>query len=229
MSCERYQQLLHLNRPGEISAVDADDLRQHLAHCESCSLEWRRVQRADKFLEPLRSFSPTPPGPEMLTADIMRRVRDTASTGSQRSIIDRILDIFLVPGVRYSAVAAISVVIMSLVAQSLFLLDDISSLENRMVSASIRRAAAVYTARSETLRRVAESEQAQPIVRNLPLTVNGGYIRAQGGRIDDFLSDGSLRKLPAIIGSSALRVDPKTLEKIIGEIRATLELTFHAG
>jgi len=43
------------------------------------------------------------------------------------------------------------------------------------------------------------------------------------------LSDGSLRKLPAIIGSSALRVDPKTLEKIIGEIRATLELTFHAG
>jgi anti-sigma factor RsiW len=125
MSCEHYRQLLHLNRLGELSAGDADDLRQHLELCESCSLEWRRIQRADEFLDPLRSFSPAPPNPENLTTDIMRRVRETVSTEPPQSIIDRILDFFLIPGIRYSTVAIISFMTITLVLQSLFLLDDI--------------------------------------------------------------------------------------------------------
>jgi hypothetical protein len=87
----------------------------------------------------------------------------------------------------------------------------------------------MYTARSQTLREVAESAQAQPLLRNLPFTVTNGTIRVPGQAIDVFLSDGNLRNLLGIIGSSALRVDRKTLEKIVGEISATIELTFHAG
>ena len=100
MNCERYQRLLHLNRLGEMSKQEADDLRQHLRQCEHCSLEWRRIQRAEEFLDPLRSFSPAPPNPGQLTADIMRRVREEVSGEPTRNIVDRILDFFLIPSVR---------------------------------------------------------------------------------------------------------------------------------
>lgn len=229
MSCEHYQQLLHLNRLNEISESEAADLRQHLRHCEPCSLEWRRIQHAEEFLDPLRLFSPAPPNPEQLTADIMRRVRDVAGIKPSENVIDRILDFFLIPGVRYSAVAAISCVMITLVVQSLFLLDSISNLEDRMVSASGQQSRTIYTARSETLHEVAKSAQAQPLVRSLPFTVTSGYVRVPGQAIDVFLSDGNLGNLPVIVGSSALRVDRKTLEKIVSEIRATIQLTFHAG
>jgi hypothetical protein len=229
MSCERFQQLIHLNRSGEVPAKDDDDLRQHLSHCESCSLEWRQIRRTEKFLGPLKSFSPAPASPEKLTADIMRRVREEASGKPARNIVDRILDFFLIPGVRYSAVVVISFVGTAFVLQSLILLDDISNLENRMVSLSGQRTGAVYSARSETLREVAQSAKAQPLTGTLPFTVTDGRIQVPAKTVDLYLHSNTLGDLPIIIGTSALRVDRKTLEKIVGEIRATLELTFHAG
>jgi hypothetical protein len=229
MNCKRYQQLLHLNRAGELSKPDAEDLRQHLAQCEECSLELRRIQRADEFLDPLRSFSPAPPNPEKLTADIMQRVREAALRVPSESVVNRILDFFLIPSVRYAALGVISSVSILLIVQSLVLLYDISSLEESMASASTRRGEAVYTARSETLREAATSAEGRPLVRSLPLTVSDGHIQAPASVVDLFLSKSNLENLPAIIGSSAIRVDRKTLEKIIDEIKATVELTFHAG
>jgi hypothetical protein len=229
MSCERYQRLLHLNRSGEVSEKDADDLRQHLTHCELCSLEWRRIQRAEEFLDPLRSFSPAPSNAGQLMADIMRRVREEASGEPTRNIVDRILDFFLIPSVRYSVVVVISFVGTAFVLQSLILLDDISNLENRMVSLSGQRTGAVYSARSETLREVAQSAKAQPLTATLPFTVTDGHIQVPAKIVDLYLNNNTLRNLPMIIGTSAFRVDRKTLEKIVGEIRATVELTFHVG
>ena len=229
MSCEQYQRLLHLNRSGEISKQEADDLRQHLGLCEKCSLEFQRIQRADGFIDRLGSFSPTPTNAEKLTADILRRVREKASGDPARNIVDRILDFFLIPGVRYSAVVVISCVGTAFVLQSLILLDDISNLENRMVSLSGQRTGAVYSARSETLREVAQSAKAQPLTGTLPFTATDGRIQVPARIVDLYLNNNTLRNLPVIIGTSAFRVDRKTLEKIVGEIRATVELTFHIG
>ena len=229
MSCKQYQRLLHLNRSGEISEKDADDLRQHLTHCEHCSLEWRRIQRTEEFLDPLRSFSPAPSNPGQLMADIMRRVREEASSEPARNIVDRVLDFFLIPGVRYSAVVVISFVGTAFVLQSFILLDDISNLENRMVSLSGQRTGAVYSARSETLREVAQSAKAQPLTGTLPFSVTDGRIQVPAKIVDLYLNNNTLKNLPMIIGTSALRLDRRTVEKIVGEIRATLELTFHVG
>jgi hypothetical protein len=229
MSCERYQQMLHLNRSGEVSAEDADDLRQHLTRCETCSLEWRRIQHADKFLNPLRTFSPALAGPEKLTADIMRRVREAALREPSQSIIDRILDFFLIPAVRYTAVATILGVLVMLIFQSFTLLNQISNLEQRMISMPGHRAGATYTVRSETLQEVTESEKIQSFAGSAPLMLGNGRIQVPAKDVDAFLSDSNLRDLPAIIGWSALRIDQKTLEKIISEIKATAELTFRAG
>jgi len=159
----------------------------------------------------------------------MRRVRDVANIKPARNVLDRILDFFLIPAVHYSAVAAISWVMITLVVQSLFLLDSISNLEDRMVSASGQQSRTIYTARSETLRDVAKSAQTQPLIHSLPFTVANGFIRVPGQALDMFLSHDNLRNLPVIVGSSTLRIEQKTLEKIVGEIKATIQLTFHAG
>ncbi|MDP2887092.1 MAG: zf-HC2 domain-containing protein [Ignavibacteria bacterium] len=229
MSCERYQRLLHLNRSGEISKQEADDLRQHLRLCEKCSLEFQRIQRGDEFIDRLGSFSPAPTNAGKLTADILRRVRAESTKPRSINALDRVLDFFLIPGVRYSAVVVISFVGTAFVLQSLILLDDISNLENRMVSLSGQRTGAVYSARSETLREVAQSAKAQPLTGTLPFTVTNGRIQVPAKIVDLYLNNNTLKNLPVIIGTSALRVDPKTLEKIVGEIRATVELIFHTG
>lgn len=229
MNCERYRPLLHLNRLGEISEAEAVDLRQHLARCESCSLEWLRIQSADKLLDPLRTFSPVPLDPEKLTVDILRRVRETAATAGSRSVVDRILDLFLIPGIRYSAAAIILFVITAFAVQSWMLLDGISTLEGQLVSASGRRTGTVYAARSETLREVAHSAMGRPLAGELPFKVTDGRIQVPSKVAEMYLHDNMLRNLPAFLGSSALRIDQGTLERIIREIRATVELSFHAG
>ena len=229
MNCKRYQPLLHLNRPGEISEADAAELRQHLTHCESCSLEWQRINNADKLLDPLRTYSPASPDAERLTIDILRRVRTTTAVERSRSMVDRVLDLFLIPGIRYSAAAIILFVITAFAVQSWVLLDGISTLEEQLVSTPSQRTGAVYAARSETLREVAHSAMGRPLAGDLPFKVTDGRILVPARVAEMYLHDNTLKNLPAFLGSSALRIDRRTLEKIIGEISATIELTFHAG
>jgi hypothetical protein len=229
MSCERYQQLLYFNRPGEISDAESADLRRHLTSCERCSLEWQRIRNADKLLDPLRTFSPAPPDPEKLALDILRRVRQTAPAERSGNVVDRILDLFLIPGIRYSAAAIILFIITTFAFQSWALLDDISALEGQLMSASAQRAGTVYAARSETLREVVRSATGQPLAEALPFNVTDGRIQVPAKVAETYLHDNILRSLPAFIGSSALRIDQRTLERIAREIRATVELTFHAG
>lgn len=229
MSCKRYQQLLHLNRTGEISEADAENLRVHLARCQQCSHEWRRLQRADELLRPMKSFTPPPPDPEKLTADIMRRVRGTTETESSPGVVNRILDLFLIPGIRYSAAAFITAVTLAFTFQSLTLLNQISALEQRMSSWTSRDREAAYTSHSETLREVVQSEKIHSPTAGMSFDPVNGRLRVPANDVDAFLSPANLQRLSSIIGSSALQVDHKTIEKIVGEIKATVKLSFRAG
>lgn len=227
MSCEWYQRLLHLNRSGEISKQEADDLRQHLRLCEKCSLEFQRIQRADGFLDRLGSFSPTPINPEKLTADILRRVRAESTAPRPSNALGRVLDFFLIPSVRYSTVAIVLLVTLTCMTQLLMMLNGISDLEQRMAS-PIRNDAtgATYTMQSRTLQGVAKSETGKSFQENVSLTVTNGRIDVSAKDVDTFLSGYNLRNLPAILGTAALQIDKKTLEKIVNEVKATAELTF---
>jgi hypothetical protein len=144
-------------------------------------------------------------------------------------VVDRVLDLFLIPGIRYSAAAIILFVITAFAVQSWVLLDGISTLEEQLVSTPGQRTGAVYAARSETLREVAHSAMGRPLAGELPFKVTDGRILVPARVAEMYLHDNTLKNLPAYLGASALRVDQRTLEKIIGEISATIELTFHAG
>lgn len=227
MSCERYQRLLHLNRSGEISKQEADDLRQHLRLCEKCSLKFQRIQRADGFIDRLASFSPTPTNAEKLTADILRRVRAESTRPRSINALDRLLDFFLIPSVRYSAAAIVLLITMTSMVQLLTTLNDISKLEQRMAS-PIRNDAteATYTMQSKTLREVAGSETGKPLRESGSLKMTNDRVDVPVKDVDAFLSASYLRNLPAILGTAALQIDKKTLEKIVNEVKATAELTF---
>ena len=227
MSCERYQRLLHLNRSGEISKHEADDLRQHLRLCEECSLELQRIERADGFIDRLGAFSPTPKNPEKLAADILRRVRAESASPKPLNPLDRILDFFLLPSVRYSTVAIISLIVLTSATQLVMMLNDISNLEQRMAS-PVRHDAteATYTMQSKTLQEVATSDRSRSIKENLSLTVTNDRIDVSAKDVDAFLSDPGLRNLPTVVGASVLGIDKKTLEKIVNEVKATAERSF---
>jgi len=227
MSCERYQRLLHLNRAGEISGHEADELRQHLRLCEKCSLKLQRIERADGFIDRLVAFSPTPKNPEELTADILRRVRAESASPKPLNPLDRVLDFFLLPSVRYSTVAIISLIVLTSATQLVMMLNDISNLEQRMAS-PVRRDAteATYTMQSKTLQGVATSDRGRSIKENLSLTVTNDRIDVSAKDVDAFLSDPGLRNLPTVVGASVLGIDKKTLEKIVNEIKATAERSF---
>jgi hypothetical protein len=227
MSCERYQQLLHLNRSGEISTQEADELRQHVRLCERCALELQRIERADGFIDRLGAFSAAPKNPEKLTADILRRVRAESTAPKPQNTLDRILDVFLVPSVRYSTLAIVLLVIMTFMTQLLTMLNGVSGLEQRMAS-PIRNEATeeTYEIQSTTLRNITKSEKGKALQSGVSLTVTNDRIDVPVKDVDAFLSSDNLKNLPAILGTAALQIDKKTVEQILNEVKATAELTF---
>lgn len=227
MSCERYQRLLHLNRSGEISTQEADELRQHLRLCERCTIELQRIERADGFINRLGVLAPVPPNPERLTADILRRVRAESMQPRRVSALDRLLEFFLIPSVRYAAAAIVLLITLTSMAQLLTMLNDISTLERRMASPSQNEAAeATYTMQSKTLEEAAKSKTTRSIQEGISVTVTNDRIDVPAKDIETLLSGSNLRNLPAILGTAALRIDKKTFDKIVNEVKATAELTF---
>jgi hypothetical protein len=227
MSCERYQRLLHLNRSGEVSTREADELREHLRLCERCAFEFQRIERADEFIDRLGAFSPTPGNPEQLTDDILQRVRGESTALRPLNPLDRVLDFFLIPSVRYSTVAIVLGITLTFMTQLVMMLNEISNLEQHLASPGRNQATeATYTIQSKTLKETAKSETGKPLQESAFLTVTNDHIDVPVKDVDAFLSGGNLRNLPAILGTAALRVDKKTLEKIVNEVKATAELTF---
>ncbi len=227
MSCERYRRLLHLNRSGEISKQEADELRQHVRLCERCAIELQRIERTDGFIDRLGTYSPAPANAEKLTSEILRRVRAEASAPRALTTVDRLLDFFLLPSVRYSTVAIVLFISATFMTQLLTMLNDISDLEQRMISPMRNEAAeATYTMQSKTLQEAAQSETGKPLRENVSVAVANDRIDVPVKDVDTFLSGNNLRSLPAILGTAALQIDKKTFDKIVNEVKATAELTF---
>jgi hypothetical protein len=232
MSCRHFQRLLHLNRTGEISAREADELRDHLRLCEKCSLEYRRIQRADEFLDRLRAYSPVPKSPEALTAGILHRVRAETSLPRQTDLMSRTLDFFLIPAVRYAAVACIFAVVSTLMIQLIGTLNDVTALERQMATVINHTPAApepMYMVQSQTLQNIAASTDVKALAGTTSLTMSEGHIEVSGKDAEAILSLYNLGRVSASVGASALHIDRKTLDRIINEVKATAELTIRTS
>ena len=232
MNCDDYQRLLHLNRSGELSAQEAEDLRSHLRLCEKCTLEYQRIQRADELLDPVAAVTPALNNPETLTANIMRGVRDASRSPERRGLLDPLLDFFLPPLVRYAAAVAVLLIVSTFLYQLMTTLNKVASVEQQMASVSGQRTAIpqpTYTAESKTLEELAKTKDVKAAAETLPVTVKGGQIEVSTRALESIVPIYDLRTVSAAVGSSALHIDKKTLEKIINEVKATAESTLRAG
>ena len=100
MNCKQSDRMLHLNRPGELSAREAELLMSHLKTCGRCALEKVRIEQADILIERVRRTVPLPSNPDQVFAVTMRGVRAAASKPLWVSTIESVLDFFWQPGVR---------------------------------------------------------------------------------------------------------------------------------
>jgi hypothetical protein len=116
---------------------------------------------------------------------------------------------------------------MTFMTQLLTMLNGISGLEQRMASPTRNEATEeTYEIQSTTLRDITKSERGKALQSGVSLTVTNDRIDVPVKDVDAFLSSDNLRNLPAILGTAALQIDKKTVEKIVNEVKATAELTF---
>lgn len=228
MNCDRFQRLLHLNRPGELSAADADDLRRHLSGCPACLRDFKNIDHADRLVARARLFSPEPVYPDVLTAAVLRRVKTELSRDQSGSRFNRFLDFFLLPIARYGAVAMILAIVAILTAQSVSVLAKVAHVEAQAALPVTQKGLTTYSARSQTLSSLASREELKPLATNLPIRVFNGRIEASARGLSGFLSPATLKNLTTLVGSSAFRLDPKQVETIVHEVRATAGRTFRS-
>jgi hypothetical protein len=218
MNCDHFERLLHLNRTGELSSREAELLRQHLRVCEKCVIAQRRIAEGDLLMSQLRSATPVPASPEKLTADIMRRVRLSASEIQSAGLIDRVLDFFSLPSVRIATMALTCVAVGLFTVQYLAMLNDIHNLEASAMekSHSAPASAEVYSLQmrsSQELTRL--SKDLQKLVPSSEYTLADNQILIRQSSLSSVLSSPGVGSITTTVASSLLHIEKSKLDRII--------------
>lgn len=134
MSCQYYQKLLHLNRPGELSPRLRKKLDRHTASCSSCAAEKFKIEKASDYIAAARETKPELADPGLMTAGIMRAIR-----GSNDFPHKSRLDILSLPKTRLALIGLTAILIGAFFLQEFFVLYRISKLEERMTRQSSKQ------------------------------------------------------------------------------------------
>lgn len=142
MSCKKYQKLLHLNRVGELTMRQHEQLERHLKNCENCLKEKQKIEETDFVINSISRVKPIISEPEKLTDDIIGRIKQVSSRKSnirQSSRIEILLNYFSIPRVRLGLVCALLLFIMTSFIHESLILGRISRLEQRVTRQSLSR------------------------------------------------------------------------------------------
>jgi hypothetical protein len=135
MSCHRYQEMLHLYRPGELTPEDARELEEHLKTCADCSALKGRIWSAEGTIRNLRDYVPAHPDPERALAAIAKAIQGLPAPGHRPHHVgwlDRLLVSFEVPSIRFASAFAILFLAGAFLFQQVRILNDVSDLEARL-------------------------------------------------------------------------------------------------
>ncbi len=132
MNCRRIQELLYLDRAGELSEAEARMVADHVRVCEFCSREQAAMERTRKFLQDLAVLPTAPSDPEDLTQRILERVsgaRPTPHRDARASVLDWLLSVFAGPAPRWASACVIICTIGLFLSQYFTVLSEMSALE----------------------------------------------------------------------------------------------------
>ena len=166
MHCDRYRKMLHLYRAGELTERERAELQAHLRTCRRCATEQEKILRADQHIEEIRRISPTLERPGVLAERIMTSLRQSEEMSNRNSLtqfIDRLLDSFSIPSIRYLSAFIVVTAIGSFSVQYVSLLQDIDNLQQSMAgrSRTAARQEVAYSIRTEEVRHLADPDLLQ--------------------------------------------------------------------
>jgi hypothetical protein len=141
MSCKRFQRMLHLNRPGELSENEAEELSQHLKTCPECSEEFRRIQAADRILDLLRAQVPVLAQPDDLVEDVLSGIGRSPAEAVRRfndGLPGWLIDLLLSPAVRFGTAGLAVFAVGLFMIQEVALLVSVNALEEKIGGRSSR-------------------------------------------------------------------------------------------
>jgi hypothetical protein len=220
MNCDRIRTMLYLYRAGELANREAEELLHHLHSCESCRLEKERIDKVEATVRRVRSFEPAVVNPDLLTSKIMTRVRTSATETPHPGMIDRILDLFVLPQVRLGSATFVALVVGTFLFQYLTLFTNIHSLELSAGQRSMASSAAeaLYSVESTRVQELAKLKDLQKLLPTGQYKIAGGQILVHQSDVTSFLSSYGFRSLTSTVASSVLRMDKRKLDNIIEDV-----------
>lgn len=132
MSCRHYRRLLHLHRPGELSAREQAALAKHIAACSSCAAELREILATDRLVSHIRSQEPAAGEPDTITPRVLSAINRQATAthrGETPGIGNRLADLVFAPASRIATVTLATACVLLLFTQVAATLGSVSSLE----------------------------------------------------------------------------------------------------
>jgi len=136
MKCDKYQKLLHFNRPGELDESQAKMIEEHLTICPTCFKKQQEIINADITIAQLREIKLVLPEPAKLTNEIMSKIEKSVQKEEKgfNKLIDVALDFLTLFQVRL-ALSLITISLLgTLLVQQIFILNHVAKLENRIAS-----------------------------------------------------------------------------------------------
>jgi Putative zinc-finger len=138
MKCNKAHKWIALYREGELDAGDQNRLREHLAGCESCNRLYRSYQENDRITAAIRSQNPEPDNKDILTGRIMNTIAEIKKRPGETgfaSLIDRIIDLAMLPAVRRIAVTCILILAAVFIYQQAYIYSSTARLEKQLSAA----------------------------------------------------------------------------------------------
>lgn len=220
MNCKQFDRLLHLNRPGELSELEAELLINHLKTCERCALEKQRIEQADELIQRARGTVPFHSNPEQLIAATMRGVRAATSEPTWSPVIESVLDFFWNPGVRLCAIALVFAAFGTFSYQFLNMFNSIYDLEQAVRRGSQRppMSTTAYSVESKAVKELTGSQEFRALLSDGRYRMSNGQVIVRQSDIASIVSAIELRSLTTNLAASVLHIEKSKLDKIVEDI-----------
>lgn len=214
MGCRRYQQLAALNRSGELSERDAALLAAHIRACPSCAGEAATMEQLQKVVEKVRHMPRDPVDPEVLTGRVLERVaaeRVSRPRSALGEVLDRMLDLTLLPLFRGASACVLFLAIGSFLWQSMAIIQDVRQLEKQQADGTARSRPVPQIGYAVDARVVDEVAGAD-LLMHIDIRPEGDAIIVSGRAL------AFLRKMDAVV-SPAFREERSLVRQDIHEAR----------
>jgi hypothetical protein len=220
MSCEYYHRLLHLNRPGERTKLETDELAHHLRTCEQCAALEQQIAGTDEYVDRLKARQPVVPRPEILTEHIIASVTPRSSV--QGGVLDGIRDFLFMTSTRYAFAASVCLAVSVFMFQYSSLLNSVHLLEERIAEG--RRAGpgatVTYTLDRESIRRTGALSLLQPILDPDDYSLENGDITVQKTVVDSYVTRIDTRRLQMLASAYGVSMPAQKMENIVHQLKA---------